>query len=433
MTVWEAMDTPLREVLTVCAMVLILCKSSLVLALLRLRKNKKLTAAAVLSFCAAFALLFFLLDGMFHLGELAYPRTWNAVSAAFCSLPVSLPILLELLLAGDLLWQHRMLRRYQEDNPTPWSVKETVDLLPAGIAFAEENGNVVFANLAMNELSRALTGKVLTDLTPLWEKAGAAGEKEAGTLRAAYPDGTRVWQLFPARVTVNGNTYIQITATDITLQAGINEELQGKNKKLREINRRLEIYNRQAEQIIISQELLNARMQVHNETGHILLASRSYMDHPDTVDEAALLRSLKLANAYLLREFEEDDTQREALTEAMEMAGAIGVAVKLRGMIPEGGTPRTILAAAIGECATNIRKHADGDMLLVETEETDGGIIFTLTGSGEPAERPIAESGGLASLRTLAENSGGAMTVSGSPVFTLSIRLPIAENGSRGG
>ena len=174
-------------------------------------------------------------------------------------------------------------------------------------------------------------------------------------------------------------------------------------------------------------------MQVHNETGHILLASRSYMDRPDAVDEAALLHSLKLANAYLLREFEEDDTQREALAEAMEMAGAIGVAVKLHGIIPEGGTPRAILAAAIGECATNIRKHADGDMLLVETKKTDGEILFILTGSGEPAEKPIAESGGLASLRMLAENAGGSMAVSASPVFTLSIRLPIAENGSRGG
>ncbi len=432
MTVWQAMDTPLREALTVCAMVLLLCQSSLALALLRLRRHGKLTAAAVLSFFAAFALLFFLLDGMFHRGEPAYPRTWNAATAAFCTLLVYIPMLLEVLLAGNLFWQRRMLRRYREDHPTPWSVKETMDLLPAGIAFAEADGNVVFANLTMNELARALTGKILTDLTPLWERAGA-GEKKPGTLRVAFPEGTRVWQLFPARVTVNGKTYLQLTATDITLQAEINEELQGKNKKLREIRRRLEIYNRQAEQIIISQELLNARMQVHNETGHILLASRSYLDRPDAVDEAALLHSLKLANAYLLREFEEDDTQREALAEAMEMAGAIGVAVKLHGIIPEGGTPRAILAAAIGECATNIRKHADGDMLLVETKKTDGEILFILTGSGEPAEKPIAESGGLASLRMLAENAGGSMAVSASPVFTLSIRLPIAENGSRGG
>lgn len=432
MTVWQAMDTPLREALTVCAMVLLLCQSSLALALLRLRRHGKLTAAAVLSFFAAFALLFFLLDGMFHRGEPAYPRTWNAATAAFCTLPVHIPMLLEVLLAGNLFWQRRMLRRYREDHPTPWSVKETMDLLPAGIAFAEADGNVVFANLTMNELARALTGKILTDLTLLWERAGA-GEKKPGTLRVAFPEGTRVWQLFPARVTVNGKTYLQLTATDITLQAEINEELQGKNKKLREIRRRLEIYNRQAEQIIISQELLNARMQVHNETGHILLASRSYLDRPDAVDGKVLLQSLQLANACLLKEYEEDDTQRDALTEAMEMARAIGVTVKLRGMIPKEGAPRSILAAAIGECATNIRKHADGDLLLAQTEERDGGIIFALTGNGEAAAKPVAESGGLASLRMLAENAGGTMTVSASPVFTLSIRLPIAENGSRGG
>ena len=39
--------------------------------------------------------------------------------------------------------------------------KETMDLLPEGIAFGETDGTVVFRNLAMDDLARRLTGKRL--------------------------------------------------------------------------------------------------------------------------------------------------------------------------------------------------------------------------------------------------------------------------------
>ena len=164
-------------------------------------------------------------------------------------------------------------------------------------------------------------------------------------------------------------------------------------------------------------------MQVHNETGHVLLASRHYMDHPSAIDEEALLQTLKLTNAHLLKEYEEDDTERDALSEAIEMAGEIDVTVRLTGMIPEDGTPRSILAAAVSECATNTKKHADGDLLVVNAEETEGRWTFRLSGNGGPAEKPVSESGGLSSLRTLVENVNGTMEVATLPSFTLIIKI----------
>lgn len=184
-------------------------------------------------------------------------------------------------------------------------------------------------------------------------------------------------------------------------------------------------YNREAEQIIISQELLNARMQVHNETGHVLLVSRRYMDDPAAIDEAALLQTLIVTNAQLLKEYEQDDTQRDRLSEAIEAARTIGIAVRLRGAIPENGTPRTILAAAIRECASNLRKHADGSCLTVETEENGSEICFTLVGNGRAPEKPLSETGGLSSLRSLVENAGGTMSASIQPSVTITIYLPV--------
>ncbi|MBO4418946.1 MAG: hypothetical protein J5789_03880 [Oscillospiraceae bacterium] len=424
MTIWHAAETPLPGLLIVTALLLLLWNGYLCLLLAHVRDRRTRILPAAVSLLALFALFFLFLDGIFHYGDPNYPRTWPAVTAAFCSLPVFIPLLAELFAALWLFWVSRKLTLLRKARPTPDSVKETVDLLPAGIAFAGEDGQTVFANLTMAAVSRALTGKVLTDLRPLLNLSEAGDLTEAGTPHAVASDGTQVWKLSQGRITQGERAYCQLTATDVTALARINDELRSKNDKLRELHQRLENYNWEAERIILSQELLNARMQVHNETGHVLLISRRYMDDPTAIDAAALLRTLTVTNAQLLKEFEEDDTQRDTLTEAIQGAGAIGITVHLRGAIPERGTPRTILAAAIQECASNLRKHGDGDRLEVQTEEIDGGFHFTLAGNGRVPDKPLSETGGLSSLRALVENAGGTMSASPRPSVTIVIHLP---------
>lgn len=425
MTIWNAMQTPMRSLLVVTTLLLLLWNAYLCMILVHVKGSRLHILASVSSLLALFALFFFLLDGMFHYGEPKYPRTWHAATTAFCSLPLSVPVLMELFAALWLFLASHALMALRRARPTPDSVKETVDLLPAGIAFAEESGQTVLSNLTMDALSRALTGRVLTDLQPLLNHAEAVANTEAGKPQAVVSDGTRTWKLFCGKIKDGKTLYIQLTATDVTALTQINEELWNKHDKLQELHRRLADYSREAEQIIISQELLNARMQVHNETGHVLLVSRRFMDDPAAIDEAALLQTLSVTNAQLLKEYEEDDTQRDRLRETMEAARTIGIAVRLRGAIPENGTPRTILAAAIRECASNLRKHANGSCLEVDVKDAGNEVTFTLNGNGRVPEKPLSETGGLSSLRTLVENAGGTMSASIQPSVTIKIHLPV--------
>ncbi|MBR3525610.1 MAG: hypothetical protein IKO11_07150, partial [Lachnospiraceae bacterium] len=357
-------------------------------------------------------------------GDPSKPRTWPAFVTAFASLPVAVIVAFEILSAVCLAVGFYRLRRYRMENLTPWAVKEAIDLLPAGVAFAGEDGKAVLANLAMNELYRQMRAKSLLDIAPLAEIADRTEEGDEDRLKGIYRDGDSVWQFTKQNIEENGAEYTQLTATDISAQAAVNEELKEKNSRLMRIRARLEIYNRNAEQIIISRERSTARMQVHNETGHVLLASRRYMDKPGSVDEEALLNTLKVTNTYLLREYEEDDTQRDPLSEAIEMAKAIGVNVSFSGMIPAEGSPRNILSVAINECATNTRKHANGDELKVDVREEDGFVSFRVSSNGEIPKKKINETGGLLTLRTVAENAGGSMKISTEGEFCIDIRIP---------
>ena len=345
-------------------------------------------------------------------GEPEAPPFWLLAIGA---LPARILVLAEVLLAFPLIPARAGIRRFRNSHLTPDSIKETMDLLPVGVAFAEKDGAVVFRNVVMDDLSGQLTGTLLTDLDRF---RAAAGE---GLLSL----GNRVWQL---DVRSTGDLPLtQLTATDVTEQAGILAGLEAGNRKLKDIRLRLEMYNRQAERIIIAQELLTARMTVHNELGSVLLESRHCLKDPASIDEGLLLQALKNANTYLLREYEKDDSAVDPLAEAVGTAEAIGVKVALSGLPPAEERPRRILAAAVRECATNTVKHAEGDRLSVDARRTGEGFRFILRCNGKPPEETIRETGGLRSLRMLVEQQHGVMRVDSAPEFCLTIGIPREE------
>ena len=419
MTIHEAIFSTIRQPLLGLLYLLLTAQMALLFAAFRDGRSFRFRFACLLHVLLSFLCLWFpFMDIDSNVFRTDAPIPLPAARSAFTALPVWTLFLYEALTALILLAVLRNVLRWRKVHPTSRSIKETMDLLPAGIAFARPDGTVVFSNLAANALSRALTGKALIDLSAFRNAAGVT------PTQLPLPDGSAVWQLSDNPLDVDGSPYIQLTATDITEQAAIMKDLAEKNKKLRDIHLRLDIYNRQADRIIIAQELLTARMAVHNEVGNVLLESRHYLTNPSSFDEKKLLQALKNTNAYLLRDYEEDDTARDPLTDAVEMAEAIGIDVLISGQAPAKEPYRSVLAAAINECASNAVKHANGDRLFATIRNFDLEVTYTLETNGASPREAIRESGGLLSLRTLAEKYGGAMETAVSPGFTLTIRLP---------
>ena len=419
MTIHEAIFSTVRQPLLGILYLLLTAQMALLFAAFRDGRSFRFRFACLLHVLLSFLCLWFpFMDIDSNIFRTDAPIPLPAARSAFTELPVWTLFLYEALTALILLTILRNVLRWRKDHPTSHSIKETMDLLPVGIAFARPDGTVVFSNLAANGLSRALTGKTMIDLSSFRNMAGAA------PTQLQLPDGSAVWQLTRSALDADGTPYIQLTATDITEQAVFMKDLAEKNKKLRDIHLRLDIYNKQADRIIIAQELLTARMTVHNELGNVLLESRHYLTNPSSFDEKMLLQALKNTNAYLLREYEEDDTARDPLSDAVEMAEVIGVDVLISGQAPANDPYRSILAAAINECASNAVKHANGDRLFATIQNSDSEITYILESNGVPPREAIRESGGLLSLRTLAEKHGGAMETTAAPSFTLTVRLP---------
>ena len=411
MTIREALLSAARLPVLGILFLLLTGQMAVTIAAFRDRRSRR-DKCALLFLCFLSAGLFWLCFSVIA-WEINFPGRAEALPAwpaAFSTCPVWAVWVYEAFIAVILFFAVRDTFRYRRSHVTPDSVKQAMDLLPVGVAFGDPDGTVRFRNLVMDHLSMVLTGKMLTD----WHafRTAATGQLSAED---------RVWQV-SIRETP-GSSLTQLTATDITEQAGILADQEAKNRKLKDIRLRLEIYNRQAERLIISQELLTARMTVHDELGSVLLESRHSLSDPGSIDEELLLQALKNANTYLLREYEGDDTAVDPLAEAVSMAQAIGVKVELTGIPPAEDSPRELLAAAIRECAANAVKHADGDRLTADTRHSDTGYSFTVRSNGIPPAAPIRETGGLLSLRTLVENRRGVMRVDSSPEFRLTIVL----------
>ena len=412
MTIREALLSAARLPVLGILFLLLTGQMAVTIAAFRDRRSRR-DKCALLFLCFLSAGLFWLCFSVIA-WEINFPGRAEALPAwlaAFSTCPVWAVWVYEAFIAVILFLAARDTFRYRRSHVTPDSVKQAMDLLPVGVAFGDSDGTVRFRNLVMDHLSMVLTGKMLTD----WHafRTAATGQLSAED---------RVWQV-SIRETP-GSSLTQLTTTDITEQAGILADQEAKNRKLKDIRLRLEIYNRQAERLIISQELLTARMTVHDELGSVLLESRHSLSDPGSIDEELLLQALKNANTYLLREYEGDDTAVDPLAEAVSMAQAIGVKAELTGIPPAEDSPRELLAAAIRECAANAVKHADGDRLTADTRHSDTGYSFTVRSNGIPPAAPIRETGGLLSLRTLVENRRGAMRIDVSPEFRLTIVLP---------
>ena len=399
---------------------LLALQMALVIAAFRARRSIGIRVFYTLHFMISFWILYRPLKILFF--NIRWPEHKSGLPEFLLKcedLPVAFFILYEVLTAVILTAAYLELYCYRKSHLDAGCIKETMDFLPVGVAFGRTDGTVTFRNLMMEDLSYRLTGRGMTSLLEFQKDLPGEQDNPQSTLRSK----DHVWQIASEELQTEEGPVIQLTAMDITKQDSITRELEEKNQKLREIHMRLDIYNKQADRIIIAQELLTARMAVHSEVGNVLLESRHYLNNPSSVDEGLLLQALKNTNTYLLREYEEDDTVRDSLADALEMADAISVEVSITGVIPADAPVRSTLAAAIRECATNTVKHAEGDCLAVDIRGNGPLVTCTLKNNGKQPEETIRESGGLLTLRTLVEKAGGSMQIESVPEFCLTITL----------
>lgn len=404
----------------ICITVLILCVGTLstVFRCVRDGRNKATLVISILNFVLITALVIVLMD----LGHYLHSFEENEYTLFQMSLfetPYYVYVLLEILSCIVLLALGLEGAGYRSRYITPDAIQEAIDALPEGVAVSSEDGTVRLSNLRMNNLSRAMTGKVLTNAKELWSYVTTEGSEQGGQyfIRNA---GEAVWLFNKDSLTIDGTSYEQITAMNVTARYAIIRELEAKHERLQDIQRRMREVSDLSGKMFIAQEEADARAALHNQLGQVLLMGRHYINHPDVTDPGVVYAATMQMNQFLLGEAQKPyEGVEDELSQSVSLANSIGVRVEMTGDEPADSDVRKILAQAITECAANTVKHAEGDMIMIDISDT--GIV--ITNNGRPPKGTIAESGGLLSLRRKIEAMGGTMLIESDPAFALHIQL----------
>lgn len=423
-SIYSVFAKPLGLLLLLLALFLVIGQTAAFLFSLREKKSRKLTLSTALHLLVGFLVFVILLDGYDNVNVVSIPRDSVQTGWFVFSLPWMVYAAYELLSVLLLLCQLRAYSRYKTGTVTPDAIRQTVDLLPEGICVSQADGSVRLSNLKMDALCRELTGERLSDARKLWTYLEQSGEDQGGKRLIHTPHG-EVWLFAKDTLTAQGRDYERTSAVNVTERYRITEELREKNAHLQQIQRRMKEASDLSAEMFVKQEKASARSALHNELGQVLLMGRHYVLHPESTDSAMVALMTRQMNSFVLGESKapavdaEDELQR-----ALRTARSIGVSVELKGAAPEGGKLRSLLAAAIRECAANAVKHAEGDRLFAAITRTAAGTVMTVTNNGRPPKGPVAESGGLLSLRRSAEAAGGQMRIQSLPAFSLTLTFP---------
>lgn len=388
------------------------------------KRSVPLRAAAVIQLVLGAVWFCLLLDGSFDPDYFERPRAFFALTKWMFRSPWFVVAGIEAVFAALLCAGLIAVRRYRRRNLSQSAIKETVDMLPVGICFAEPDGMVVLKNLLADSLCDELAGGSLNDANAFWESVESIGEKQDQVTIAVLPSG-KAMMCQKSEITVDGTPYIQLIASDVTEQYRITAQLRENQQKLLDIQSRMKAFGAMTARLAMTEEILHARVSVHDEMGHLLLSGKYCLDRPGEGDREQLLRMERFTHLLLMREGEEpNDALPNSIERAVAAAREMGVTVSVSGELPTGDTACGLIGRAIRECAANTVKHASGDRLDVSIGHEAESVRVTLSNNGEPPAEPIRESGGLLNLRRSIEAAGGTMNVTSEPRFTLTLVLP---------
>ena len=352
------------------------------------------------------------------------------IGLLIASMPSNMRMSLMCLLLLSGILRLRAVRRTIKSSITEFSIGEALDSIPMGIAFTDDESMVLQSNHAIHNLCYRMIGMTATDGNRVWDRI-SHGEVTEGM---SYQGGEA-----PMITTPEGESWIfrktpihssvadinQIIAFNATREQQIVKELEEKTAQLADMNRRLRNYNDIVDDTIRREELLAAKMRVHDNMGEVLLATKVLLTNeksPATREEVLLEWKKDLS---LLREEAKDEAAPTQLERLKEAADHFGVDLQITGELPKEESVMDLLCVGIQECMTNAIQHAGSDEMYVNIERTEEEYIITYSNNGDSPKHPINEGGGLSILRQAASKLGAEMNYVIAEQFTLVIKVPL--------
>lgn len=407
----------------ICCWQLLLIGGSIWILIVGMREKRRLKPALRNS-------LFILLTGVnyilfqctgSYLSDTVDTEKIRRLSETFAQMPVCVLLILCFIITvieSSILFS---INHWYNTHITSASIKEIIETLPVGICAYEKTGKITLKNKTMEQICRHLAQTALLNGNDFMQLLQEKKSNLAGFVVELGDYG--IWSFTHEQLEDGNNQFFLLIAYDVTEAYEKTRMLHEKQQMVRELNTKLEEYNKRIKSVITAQEILNAKIRIHDELGEGLLAIRRYLTVGGTEKERTeMLERLKENVRFLRQESMTDEQDEYELM--LTTAEKLGVTVLVDGSLPGKEPHKHVVATAIHECFTNILRHTDGDTLFISVSENDKSLNLFFTDNNSRPVEDISEKGGLCSLRMLTQQAGGEMLISSEPKFKLTITLP---------
>lgn len=334
-------------------------------------------------------------------------------------------VLLILALVAIAVYECLMLDKilkWSRNNISVFSIKEAVDNLPVGICCYETNGQIVLKNNVMEDCCRYITGEMLLNGN-IFKNALLERSTQTNNGAIIQLQDNKVYSVSDDLFSEESPTLRILTISDITEEYKSTQTLIAHQQTVENLNEELSNYGKQIIDSITAQEILKARIKLHDEIGANLLASKRYITSGGTDEDRQLIEKTLRDNLQYLKT-ELDTTYKDEYDIILDTADKLDIKVNIAGNLTTLPKQRHIIVTGIHECITNTIRHAKGDEVNVKLTETNDALIAEFTNNGNPPDGFIEERGGLVLLRVLTEEISGTMDIEYNPRFVLTLSLP---------
>ncbi len=305
------------------------------------------------------------------------------------------------------------------------SVKEGLDLLPAGICFYNTDGLPMLTNHRMNQICLKLTGSSLSDAKTFWEEltGSAFPESICGGADPIICLGDNTSYGFKRYTSeLNGEQVYELIASDITEEYSKTKQLEEMNRRVSKINSRLKALNSTIRYMIKEKETLQLKTKLHDNLGQALILGRQFAHSPEKIDKDELIRLWK--NNLLLLKNEERESWQAPYYVNTKRAELLGVKIVTDGELPLENELIPVIDTAIAVHTTNVSRHAGGEHAFIKVEKTEDSYRIHFTNDGAAPDEEIQEHGGLVNLHAQVTMLGGTMNITSAPAFDMELILP---------
>jgi len=327
------------------------------------------------------------------------------------------------------------LLHYNKNHISKNAIKEGLDYLDGGLCYYNEDGRILLINEYMNNLVEMLPEASIYNGISIWESVKNLNLEQldydvTDNIMIVKLQDEKYYKFVLSEKDLEHRKMYEIIATDVTVQEQLNRQLIEENHQLQQLNHRLKQYNYDVEKLIREEEILNAKINLHDSFGKLLLsANRSMESNSSLEDKKATLKLWKQNLSLINIQNNDDHLFTNDFAEIKDVAKSVGVNIHFNNEVTINDKKLyDVFFTAIHECLTNTVAHAKGENLYVSFIIEKDNYHIELSNDGQKPEKMITFGGGLNNLNKKVLSLNGRLSVSIDPVFTIIINIPIEVN-----